>query len=324
MSRPKGFIDWNPKPETQQIVTQVRAVLREYSQYGPMTVRQIFYRLVGNYGHDKTERAYKRLVEYLVKARRARMISFGAIRDDSGTTERGNAGYDSVVEFLESLADYSTRYTLDKTTYQPYHVELWCEAEGMVPMLAQIVSAYDVPVTGTGGFSSVTVTHRFAADVIRRSTPTVLLHVGDYDPSDESIFTSMCQDIGQFVAAHFGGYAHERTGVTDDHEGRRIFIPQRVALTAEQVETYDLPTAPPKATDSRSANWAGETTQAEALPPDLLAQVVASAVEDWVDMDARVELQRRERQERTLIGTRVSDAIERIRAEIADQDGDQP
>ena len=44
------------------LLGQVEAVLDEYADYLPLTVRQIFYRLVGAYGYEKTERAYARLV----------------------------------------------------------------------------------------------------------------------------------------------------------------------------------------------------------------------------------------------------------------------
>lgn len=47
----------------------------------------------------------------------------------------------------------------------------------------------------------------------------------------------------------------------------------RVAVTAEQVVTYNLPTAPPKTTDRRSFSGTA-ATQAEALPPDILAAIV--------------------------------------------------
>ena len=51
----------------------------------PLTVRQIFYRLVGAHGYDKTEQAYARLGEHLNRARRAGLIEFDAIRDDGIT-----------------------------------------------------------------------------------------------------------------------------------------------------------------------------------------------------------------------------------------------
>jgi hypothetical protein len=45
----------------------------------------------------------------------------------------------------------------------------------------------------------------------------------------------------------------------------------------EQIGAWSLPTAPPKATDRRA--FAGETLQAEAIPPDQLAAIVREAIE---------------------------------------------
>ena len=178
----------------------------------------------------------------------------------------------------------------------------------MAPMLSQMASYRDVSVYSTGGFSSVTVTWEVAQRIAVRDKPTYLLHVGDYDPSGESIFTSMSQDIGSFVSSEIGGYYFPDTGKVEDSDETEFFIPKRVALTEDQVEEFGLPTAPPKASDTRSNNWVGETTQAEAMPPDLLEQVVREALDKLTDEDALASLKEREQEEK-----------ERLRAAVEDQ-----
>lgn len=304
-------MNWSPSPDVARVVGQAQAVLREYSGYGPMTVRQIFYRLVGQYGYQKDERAYKRLAEYLVKARRAGMIRFGSIRDDGTITHAGrvesNRGdvWNYITDIVSRPADY---LHLDRNDGQPYHLELWCEAGGMAPMLSQMVRRRDVSVYSTGGFSSVTVTYEVAQRIAAREKPTYFLHVGDYDPSGESIFTSMSQDIGSFVASEIGGFFYARNGKVDDPNAGEFFIPMRVALTENQVDEFNLPTAPAKISDSRSANWIGETTQAEAMPPDLLERVVVAAIDELTDEDALKAVKEREREDK-----------ERLRAAVEDQ-----
>lgn len=329
-ARAKGYIeDWSPKPHVALIIDQTREVLSEYGRYGPMTVRQIFYRLVGQYGYDKTERAYKNLAEYIVKARRARMISFGSIRDDGGKIAGGSWGYDNVDQFLEALSDYSTSFRRNPTDGQPHHIMLYCEAEGMVPMLGQMTEPWGVEVTGTGGFSSVTVTHRIAQEVVSRDKPTIFLHVGDYDPSGESIFESTCQDIGKFVAQHLGAYWNPHTGATEEVDGFEFepgvegpfFVPRRVALTEDQVIQYALPSEPPKESDSRTLNWDGiAATQAEAMAPSDLEAVVQEAVREWFDQDRLDEVQAEQEDARELVGSRVKDAIDDIRSQIEDEE----
>lgn len=269
--RPKGYIDdFNPRPQTIALIGQVQSVLNEYRDQLPLTARQIFYRLVGQYDYDKTEQAYARLCEGLVKARRARLIPFSSIRDD-GTVARGGKGYESVARWWEGQLSQAQYFTRDRTAGQDVDVEVWCEAAGMVPQLVRVANPYDATVYSTGGFSSVTVTHEVAQRVIARERPTVFLHLGDYDPSGESIFESMTEDIGQFVWDEIG---------EEDW-----FRPSRIALTRAQVERYDLPTAPPKRSDSRSARWVGQTCQAEAMDPATLAGVLQDAIEEHYDLD---------------------------------------
>jgi hypothetical protein len=84
--RVRGFADWTPRKETIALLARVDAVLGGYQDHLPLTLRQIFYRLVGAHGYEKTERAYERLGEHLVRARRVRLIPMNAIRDDGGIT----------------------------------------------------------------------------------------------------------------------------------------------------------------------------------------------------------------------------------------------
>lgn len=297
-TRPKGYIeDFNPRPQTIALIGQVESVIDEYRAQLPLTARQIFYRLVGQYDYDKTEQAYARLCEALVKARRARWIPFSAIRDD-GTVERGGKGMESVAAWWEAELSMARSFRRDRTAGQDVDIELWCEAAGMVPQLVRVASPFDVTVYSTGGFSSVTVTYEAAQRVISRERPTVFLHVGDFDPSGESIFEAMSEDIDQFVRAE--GYDFED-----------FFRPQRVALTAEQVRRFNLPTAPPKKTDTRSRNWVGQTCQAEAMDPATLADVVRQAIAAHVDLDVYQAVLAEEEREREQLVIDVEEVLRR-------------
>jgi hypothetical protein len=273
VNRPRGYAGWRPHRKTEALLEQVDEVLVEYENYLPLTVRQIFYRLVGQYGYPKDELAYGRLCEHLNRARRARMIPFASIRDD-GVTLMGSRWYAGVEAFRDETGERIRNYQRDRQNGQPQRLELWCEAGGMMPQLERIASTYSVLVRSASGFTSVTGTHDIAARAIKRTVPTVILHVGDYDPSGVSIFESMTEDAAAFVEA-------DRDRTLGDYE-RITLRGVRVALTAEQVEGYGLPTAPPKRSDSRAGGWV-ETCQAEALPPDELATIVEDAIASHID-----------------------------------------
>lgn len=269
--RPRGYADWRPQRKTRLLLEQVDEILAEYADHLPLTVRQIFYRMVGNYGYEKTEAAYSRLSDKLVRARRACLIPFEYLRDD-GIFTCASTWYSGPNAFWDETGKRIKGYKRDRQMGQRQRIELWCEAAGMVEQLARVANNYSIPVYSGGGFGSLSAVRDVVDRVIEREVPTLLLHVGDHDPSGVSIFKSFTDDVTAFV---------ERDRVILPQKS----IPVRVALTAQQVEEHDLPTAPPKPSDGRAKGWSGETCQLEALPPDTLAEIIKAEIESVLDLE---------------------------------------
>lgn len=288
MARPKGLATWNPQPESLVLLGQVEAVLDEYRDHLPLTVRQVFYRLVGSFGYPKDEAAYDRLSNMLVRARRSLMIPFDALRDD-GTVVREPQGFDGTADFWERIRATAEQYRRNRQVGQPVFIELACEAAGMVPQMERVARDYGVPVYSGGGFDSLTAKKEVVDRVLARDVPTMFLHVGDFDPSGVSIFESHTNDVRRFVRqiVHFADTspATAARATKVDIQLDADFIPKRIVLLPEQVEEHELDTDTPKESDTRSANWPYDyTAQAEALPPDILARIVREAIEDELDM----------------------------------------
>lgn len=321
-TRPKGYLtltdsrtsdpnEWKPTPQAMERIAQVKSVI-DAANY-QVSVRFIFYRLVGNFGYPKTEKDYKNLAELLVKARRAQLISFADIADSDPALAAGASGWENRAQFLnfrKSVNSYELHPGLD----QPYEIELWSEDAGSVPMLAEITRGLPITIYSTGGFSSVTVTHEIAQRVMSREVPTIFLHIGDYDPSGESIFKSMSQDVGAFISYELGCDWDEETGETYNAESDDgpDFRPIRVALTREQADMWQLETAPPKASDSRSRNWVGETVQVQAMTEEQMREVVEAAINQYIDWDKIEELRERSEEERDEMAPLVSAAMDNV------------
>ena len=261
--RPKGFVSWKPQKATQQILLQVQEVLAQYREHWPLTIRQIFYRLVGVYEYDKTELAYDRILDYMARARRSRMIPMEAIRDD-GTTREDGEGWQDTEHFLRFIVQEAKRYTRNKQERQATRILILVEAAGMLPQIVKAVGLYGIPVLSSSGFDSITMKYELAKDIIDDGRPTVVFHIGDLDPSGVCIFDSVQADVEAFVG------------------NDQALLFKRIALTPDQVILHNLPTVPPKATDKRGGGMS-ETCQAEALPPDTLAMIVRAAVEEYID-----------------------------------------
>jgi hypothetical protein len=106
-----------------------------------------------------------------------------------------------------------------------------------------------------------------------------ILYLGDHDPSG--------RDIDRYVP--------ERIRSIDPDLSIEF---KRIAVTVEQIDEEELPTAPPKASDSRTAGFedehGGETVELEAFQPDILAAVVREAIDEYWDEDLFTEQEERQ------------------------------
>ena len=275
--RARGFVPWEPRAETRVLLEQVRGVLGEYEDYLPLTIRQIFYRLIGAHNYEKTEHAYARLCEHLNRARRARIIPMASIRDDGGVSSAPGS-WDSAEQFMRTIREMAADFTLDRSAGQKTRLVVDCEAAGMVPQLERVAHPLGVTVISSGGFDSTTERHRFAAGLADHDRPTEVLDIGDHDPSGAHKFLAMMEDIQAF---------------TRELGGEVTFT--RLAVTPTQITQYGLETAPPKATDKRA--FRGRTCQAEALAPDVLADILRHAIEQRIDHRVLDRVHKHERAE---------------------------
>jgi hypothetical protein len=289
--RPRGFIRaWEPRPATRQLLGEVQRVLDEYRAHLPLTVRQIYYRLVATGKLEKTERAYGRLVEHLTLARRAEFVAFEHIRDDGADLPGSLVGWSDPGDLAGLLAAVARDFALDPQTGQARRLLLWCEAGGMRPQLERVAAPYGVQVVAGGGFDSLTAKHAMAELMTDADAAFEVLHVGDFDPSGEHVFASLAEDVEEFALALGADVAFAR-----------------LAVTPAQVDLYGLPTAPPKPSDRRSFSGGDRTVQAEALPPDVLADIVEAAIRERLDLGLVAEAGR-------LSGQIRADAEARLRA----------
>jgi hypothetical protein len=278
-TRPKGYIsDYRPQRKTKILLSQVLNVLEEYEDYLPLALRQVFYRLVGKFGFPKTENDYDRLSGHVSNARRAGWIPWEAIRDD-GVIGGAPLHFFDELDFWRYALDLAHRSGIDATAQQLSRVEVLCEAGGMVSQLRRVTNRYSIPIYSSGGFDSTTAKKDMAERLIQDGRQAVIFHLGDFDPSGESLFDVIAEDVTSFIQT--------------DAPWMEVEF-RRVALTRDQVSLYGLPTAPPKKSDSRSRSWTGQTCQLEAVPPDLIAALLTDSIEQAVDMDVVHEARERD------------------------------
>ncbi|MFB7657898.1 MULTISPECIES: hypothetical protein [unclassified Streptomyces] len=281
--RPRGYQpSWKPRARTCELLTAVDGILTRYAAQLPLTIRQVWYSLISDGVLAKEERTYKRTVELLGMARRSGRIPWEALRDD--TEIRAElVVYDGPDDFRAGLRRAALDYRLDRQADQLVRLDIVCETAGMVPQLVAVADPMGVPVYSGSGFNGLpakrTAALRAAADGHRAVRVFV---VSDWDPSGVHLFSALAQDVTAFAAV--------------DAPGTEVVF-ERLAVTEQQIAEYGLPTAPAKSSDRRSFSGTS-TTQAEALPPDVLAAVLKDAITSHRDMRVLAALLEREDDER--------------------------
>ncbi len=163
----------------------------------------------------------------------------GSLKIRDGISRMHDDHYANEEHFFATVRSMGERFRIDKLASQEVNVRCYCEAEGMLPQVSRTLSHYSVPVFSGSGFDSLTAKHDLARwchdNFAYRGKTSVVMHLGDHDPSGVSIFESVRDDVHALLAKDI---PHK--------ESEQVAEFRRVALTKEMVASYQLPTAPPK------------------------------------------------------------------------------
>ena len=243
-----------------------------------ISVRHLFYRLVGLGVIPKTEKAYRGLVHHLINWRRDGAVPWHAFADSTRWHIRTQT-FNGIEEALERTRQ---TYRRDLWSTQRHYVELWLEKDAIASIVADVAGEFGVPVFVCRGFASLSSLHG-AAETFRAAERNgkhiTIFHLGDYDPS-----------------GHAAADAIERS-LTDDFNCNLDF--DRLAVLPGQIERLSLPTRPTKQTDSRARNWSGtECVELDSMPPNEMCSLVEDAITCLIDQREWKALQNIEAAER--------------------------
>ncbi|MBE7464805.1 MAG: hypothetical protein HS116_15125 [Planctomycetes bacterium] len=226
-----------------------------------ITIRHLFYRLVGNGLLDKSEPAYKGLCNHLSKWRKKGAVEYSAFADNSRFYYRQDM-HNSIEEAIRSTVD---AYRRNLWAQQDHYVEVWVEKDAIASILYGAASTYGVPVFPCRGFASLSSLYVAAEEFKRKARRGKAVHVyyfGDHDPSGRAIDPAIMQSFADMgVAPSF----------------------TRVAVTKEQITAFNLPTRPTKKSDTRSKNFEGESVEIDAMPMHELRRLVESCITRHID-----------------------------------------
>lgn len=273
----------------EDCIIAVQRIIAEYTGMR-LTLRQVFYRLVAAQFFANTISSYKWLSTVLVDARKDGEIDYNSIEDRTRAMHDGHGDDFSAGahfrRFWEYIADMDNRYTMPKWWKQPKYVQVWLEKQALSALFEQITDAEGVDLAVCRGYPSLTFLWEASERLLDLDGQEVrVLYFGDHDPSGDDIE----RYVSQTLRSEFGVNA--------------TF--QKIAITPEQIEEYNIPPAPAKPSDARYAGFEakyGEAIQVEldAIEPRTLQGLIQSAIRsEWTEAAGRrrnTELGRRRRQ----------------------------
>ena len=111
---------------TVKIVNQAHEILEAEN---PMTLRQLFYRLVSVRALENRQADYQRLSRITTDARERGEIDYSWMVDRS-RPEYAASAWDDTRAFLDTV---KRSYRRDYWQDQPHHVEIWTEKDAIIP-----------------------------------------------------------------------------------------------------------------------------------------------------------------------------------------------
>ena len=268
----QAFIEKKFQPRSLEIIAQANDIIADYTAQGfQLTLRQIYYQFVARGLLPNTERSYKSLGKIINDGRLAGYIDWDAIEDRTRSLET-NLRLRNPKHGIQIIRD---QYGIDMWENQERRVEVWIEKEALAGVIAGVCGELDVPYFACRGYVSQSEEWR-AYRRHKRQQKTVVLHLGDHDPSGIDMTRDNQDRLDLF---HFGRETEVR----------------RIALNMDQINEYDPPPNPAKVTDARFRNYqleyGDESWELDALEPQVLVDLIREMIGEYVDDDAWAERQ---------------------------------
>jgi hypothetical protein len=250
-------------------------IVKSYN--GNLTLRALHYRLVSK-GMTNDTSHYKKVINAMIEARWYGHVEFDSFMDHErqtlGSTDYSITKVEDEVEMAKrQIKSWATMYRKNRWENQPFYPEVFIEKKALQGVFEHPCGLWDVALNPCKGYPSLTFQYdaklRFV-NAINQGKKPIILYFGDYDCSGEDIPRSLSETLFKM-------------GV--DVEVRRI------ALMESQVIEWNLPPAPTKETDTRSATWEGiGQVELDAVEPEKIVELLNNSIEEIFDHELYDEL----------------------------------
>jgi len=256
------------------------------------TLRTMFYRLVSLETIPNTEQAYKRLSSVTVDARKSGELPWDSF-SDQGRLVLGDfkEEYHTPEQYIQLginfLRNAPRTYTVPRWYTQPHYVEAWIEKQALANTFSSFLANKEVKIVVNKGYSGWSFLYENCMrllNIIERSKrqqhQVHVLYFGDFDPSGDDMDRHLEDGFSEF--------------------GLDYIDFQRIAISADQIEKFDLPPVPNNQETINKVNhdtrmkgfikkygrlYVVEPDALLAVVPDEFRTIVQESVDEFFDED---------------------------------------
>jgi hypothetical protein len=245
----------------------------------PMTVRQVFYQATVRGLVEKAESGYAKVQTDLTIMRRAGDLPYDWLADNT-RWQRKPRTFNGVEEALRETARF---YRKSLWTNADCYIEIWLEKDALSGVIYPVTEMFDVPLMVARGYASLSFLYSAAEYINELTVPTYIYHLGDFDPSGVNAGEKIEETLRELAP---------------DAE---IYF-ERIAVRPQQIEYWNLPTRPTKASDTRAKGFGDISVELDAIEPNQLRALVQDAIEKHLPAHEYKILKAAEESEREIIG----------------------
>ena len=207
-------------------LNKVRIILDELNEYKPLTLRQIYYQLVGKGYIKNCVSEYNMLSGLLKWGRIYGYIDWNDI-EDRVRVYNNLTGWSNVDNFIQNdISSFLKGYKRNLVGTQNRYIEIWIEKDTFSTIFKKVCNRYTISVVVCKGFSSISFLNDYKERLkYYEGFEPVILYFGDFDPSGVEMLESM------------------KTTFKDELGIENITF-RRVGLLKDDIDRYNLPNSP--------------------------------------------------------------------------------
>jgi hypothetical protein len=274
----------------------------------PMTLRQLYYRLISAGVLRNDQKEYKRLGQVMTRLREAGEVPRTWIVDHVRSTLKPSS-WTGLADFADTVRE---AYRKDFWASLPHHVEVFVEKDAIAGTIQPVTAEYDVALRVCRGYSSVSFAGEIADLWAKIKKPIFAYYVGDFDPSGFDLERDLREKLKRYRGTGWISHseslgwewlAHKIPDGTADHwklcTGLVCWV--RLAVREVDFEEHGLIALPVKHADNRAKSfikrYGHRCAEVDALPPSELRERVEDAIVNHIPAARWERLQRVENAE---------------------------